>query len=105
MVRLRHLPMYFAVTIALGCLSVVAGSSTAVILSNDTPPENDVKHRGSGRQTSYTIVPEPAIAYRGTGRLHQSEEPTLAHRGSGRIDDGSTTAATTIAYRGSGRFG
>jgi hypothetical protein len=89
----------------LGCLGISGLAFGASLRLVDSSVDND-SGRGSGRvstQVPQTVGPNGAVAYRGTGRLHNGHEPVTAHRGSGRIDTQDPQSSHT-AYRGSGRI-
>jgi len=100
---LRHWAGYLLTTAVLGCLSAATLTAGSSLLVSESAVEDNAKHRGSGRITSQEFSLESAIAYRGTGRCHQEDQPTVAHRGSGRLDS-DLDEQKSSAYRGSGRI-
>jgi hypothetical protein len=109
MLSLHSMARYALAATALSCLGVGSWYVSTSGHLTDTPilGQEETSHRGSGRlitqESSLTREFTDAIAYRGTGRVHdQSECNVVAHRGSGRIDEQSPTPNPS-AYRGSGR--
>lgn len=106
MLSCRNLASYCLTAAILGCLGisgVVSGESSAIAQTN---ADDETSHRGSGRIMTWhpPTVPQAAIAYRGTGRVHsESQDWQVSHRGSGRIENQSPDTQT-VSYRGSGRI-